>query len=74
MGETVSTDGDAVLKFTTDVLSANSTIDFKPTANIHTSTSPATDELKTLIASFQTTISTYKTCIATEVKNVQASP
>lgn len=46
MGETVSTDENAVLEFTTNVLSANSTIDFKLTVNIHTSTSSATDELK----------------------------
>ncbi|MBO0421443.1 TIGR04197 family type VII secretion effector [Enterococcus plantarum] len=72
MGETISTDGNAVIKFTSDVLSATSNIDFKPTNSINTSTSPATDELKTLISSFQQTISSYKTCIATEVKNVQA--
>ena len=49
--DTVSTDGNAVLKFTTDVLSANSNIEFKPTNSINISTSPATDELKTLVSS-----------------------
>lgn len=72
MGETVSTDGHAVAKFATDVLGAKGTIDFKPTNSINTSTSPATNELKTLMTSFQQTINIYKTCIATEVRNVQA--
>ena len=72
LGDTVSTDGNVVLKFTTDVLNANSNIEFKPTNSIHTSTSPATDELKTLLSSFQQTIGTYKSCLAKEVRNVQA--
>ncbi|GGC97621.1 hypothetical protein [Enterococcus wangshanyuanii] len=72
MGETISTDGDAVTKFTTDVLMASSNLDFKPTNSINTSTSPATDELKTLMLTFQQTISTYKTCLSTEVVNVRA--
>lgn len=72
MGETVSTDGNAVAKFATDVLGAKGTIDFKPTNRINTSTSPATNELKTLMTSFQQTINSYKTCLATEVRNVQS--
>lgn len=72
MEGTVSTDGNAVSKFMTDVLSANSNLEFNPTTNIHTSTSPATDELKTLLSSFRQTVTTYKNCVATEVKNVQA--
>ena len=72
MGETVSTDGHAVAKFATDILVAKGNIDFKPTNSINTSTSPATNELKTLMTTFQQTINTYKTCLATEVRNVQA--
>ncbi|MHC5217943.1 hypothetical protein ACYSNR_14885 [Enterococcus sp. LJL128] len=72
MTDTVSTDSQAVTKFSSDVLIALGDIEFKPTFNIHDSTSPATDELKQLLASFQQTIGTYKACLATEVKNVQA--
>ncbi|ALS02488.1 hypothetical protein ATZ33_14200 [Enterococcus silesiacus] len=72
MGETVSTDGNAVAKFAADILVAKGSIDFKPINSINTSTSPATNELKTLITSFQHTIDTYKTCLTTEVRNVQA--
>ncbi|WP_086314662.1 hypothetical protein A5821_002249 [Enterococcus sp. 7F3_DIV0205] len=72
MGETVSTDGNAVAKFAADILVAKENIDFKPTNSINTSTSPATNELKTLMTSFQQTIDTYKMCLATEVRNVQA--
>jgi type VII secretion effector (TIGR04197 family) len=72
MGETISTDGNAVSKFKGDILSATGNIKFKPTNSIHTSTSPATNELKALMTSFQQTINTYKTCLATEVRNVQA--
>ncbi|MGC6768947.1 hypothetical protein [Enterococcus sp. LJL51] len=72
MDETVSTDGGAVLKFNKDVLNALSNIEFKPTNGIHTSTSPATDELKELMSSFQEILYTYRNCLAVEVKNVQA--
>lgn len=72
MGITVSTDENAVAKFTSDVLSAKTNIGFKPTNSIHTSTSPATDELKILMTSFQQTVNAYKNCLATEIRNVES--
>ncbi len=72
MGDTVSTDKNAVTKFALDIANATNDINFKPTYKINDSTSPATDELNQLMSSFQTTIATYKTCLTTESKNVSA--